>query len=57
MNYNNDLENLTDVKAERRETKKKPRMRQHGKSLKKTSTRPVQHIHKVSRQSGGQAKS
>jgi hypothetical protein len=49
MNNISDLENLKDAKALRRERKKRPRMRQHGKSLKRTSLRPILHIHKSSR--------
>ncbi len=49
MNHINDLENLEDPKAARRERKKRPRMRVHGRSLKQTSTRGIKHIVKIER--------
>ena len=49
MNHSNDLENLKDLQAEHREKKKRPRMRQHGQSLKRASSRSVRHIAKVER--------
>lgn len=46
MHHTGTWENFEDPKALRREKKKQPRMRQHGRSLKKHSLRPVLHIHK-----------
>lgn len=47
MNNTNDFENLEDERAKRRESKKKPRMRKHGQTLKKPSKRSALHIAKA----------
>lgn len=44
-----ELEDLKDERAARREKKKRPRMRVHGLSLKKSNLRTVKHIVKVER--------
>ena len=49
MNNNIGLENLKDERATRREKKKRPRMRVHGRSLKKPNLRAVKHIAKIER--------
>ena len=46
MKHTNYLDDLKDERAERRHDKKRPRMRVHGKSLKKSGTRAILHIHK-----------
>ncbi len=47
MNHTVDLEKLKDSSAERRDKKKRPRMRVHGRNLKRTSNRPTLHISKI----------
>jgi len=47
MNDIKDFENLIDPQALRREQKKKPKMRKHGQVLKKSTLRPILHMHKV----------
>lgn len=49
MDHSSDFENLEAPKAARRERKRRLRMRQHGRSLKKITKRAVQHIHKVTK--------
>ncbi|MDP3740867.1 MAG: hypothetical protein Q8R08_00895 [bacterium] len=47
MNNSSNIENLEDSKAKRREAKKQPRMRKHGQGLKRATSRPILHIHKL----------
>ena len=42
-----ELDHIKDERAIRREKKKRPRMRQHSRTLKKQSLRSVEKIHKV----------
>ena len=49
MNHSNDLENLEDKRALRRQHKKRPRMKVHGQSLKKPTPRTALHIAKLER--------
>ena len=56
MKHTNYLDDLKDERAERRHDKKRPRMRVHGKSLKKSGTRAILHIHKVSPPREGEIK-
>lgn len=44
-----DLENLKDERAHRRERKKRPRMKVHGRGLKKSTDRSALHVAKVER--------
>lgn len=49
MHDNIDPEILKDEKAQRREQKKRPRMRQHGRGLKLPSARSIHHLVKIKR--------
>ncbi len=49
MNDNENLETLEDPRVLRRERKKRPRMRQHGRALKKLTERTIKHITKIER--------
>ena len=50
MHNNNFLNDIKDDRAIRRENKKRPRMKVHGKNLKKLGTRAVKHIAKIERE-------
>ncbi len=49
IKHSSDLENLEDRRALRREKKKRPRMRQHSRTLKKLTDRSIRRIVKITK--------